>query len=40
LLAGTFEVEKPVKLVGADGRQVVTTLAQAEHDELEGVPAF
>ena len=40
LLASTFEVEKSVNLSGQDGRQVVTTGAQAEHDELEGVPAF
>ena len=39
-LASTFEVGKPVKLVGADSRQVVTTLPAAEHDELEGVPSF
>jgi hypothetical protein len=40
LLASTFQVGKPVNLVGENGRQVVTTLAQAEHDELEGVPVF
>ena len=39
-LASTFEVGKPVKLVGADGKQVVTTLREADHDELEGVPSF
>lgn len=39
-LASTFEVGKPVKLVGQDGKQVVTTLPNADHDELEGVPAF
>ncbi len=39
-LASTFEVGKPLKLVGADGKQVVTTLADADHDELEGVPSF
>jgi hypothetical protein len=39
-LASTFEVGKAVKLVGADGKQVVTTLSQADHDELEGVPSF
>ena len=40
LLASTFEVGKPVSLSGQDGSQVVTTRAQAEHDELEGVPIF
>ena len=39
-LASTFDVGKPVKLVGADGKQVVTTLREADHDELEGVPSF
>lgn len=39
-LASTFEIGQPVKLVELDGKQVVTTLAQAEHDELEGVPVF
>jgi hypothetical protein len=39
-LASTFEVGKPVKLVGQDGKQVVTTLPEGNHDELEGVPSF
>lgn len=39
-LAGTFAVERPVKLVGQDGQQVVTTLTAADRDELEGVPSF
>ncbi len=40
-LASTFEVGKPVKLVSGDSRQVVvTTLPDAEHDDLEGVPSF
>ena len=39
-LASTFEVGKPVNLVGTDGREIVTTAAQVDHDELEGVPAF
>ena len=39
-LASTFEVGKPVKLTGQDGKQVVTTRPEADHDELEGVPAF
>ncbi len=39
-LGGTFDVGKPVRLVGADGKQVVTTLADADHDDLEGVPSF
>jgi uncharacterized protein YjhX (UPF0386 family) len=38
--ASTFEVGKPVLLVGDDGKQVVATRPEAPHDELEGVPAF
>ncbi len=40
LLASTFDIGKPVQVVEQDGKQVVTTLSQAEHDELEGVPVF
>ncbi len=39
-LASTFDVGKPVKVLDGEGKQVVTTLANAEHDELEGVPSF
>jgi hypothetical protein len=39
-LAGTFDVGKPVNLAGNDDKQVLTTAAQQDHDELEGVPAF
>ncbi len=39
-LAGTFDVGNAVKLVGEDGKQVITTRAESDHDELEGVPAF
>jgi hypothetical protein len=40
LLASTFQVDKPVNLAGQDGNQIVTTGAQVERDELEGVPVF
>jgi hypothetical protein len=40
LLASTFDIGKPVQVVEQDGKQVLTTLSQAEHDELEGVPVF
>ena len=40
LLASTFEVGKPVNLVGRDGSMIVTTLAQHDEDQLEGVPNF
>jgi hypothetical protein len=39
-LASTFDVGKPVNLVGYDGKEVLTTAAQEDHDELEGVPDF
>jgi uncharacterized protein YjhX (UPF0386 family) len=39
-LASTFEVGKPVNVAGTEGKEVVTTTAQADRDELEGVPAF
>jgi hypothetical protein len=39
-LGSTFDVGKPVKLVGQDGKQVVTTLPEGNRDELEGVPSF
>jgi hypothetical protein len=39
LLAGTFEVSAPVKLIPADGQEVlVTGDLRAEKDCLEGVP--
>lgn len=39
LLAGTFEVSAPVKLIPGDGQEVlVTDDLQAEKDCLEGVP--
>lgn len=40
LLASTFEVGKPVNLVGHDGTMIMTTLAQHHEDQLEGVPDF
>ena len=40
LRASTFEVGKPVNLVGRDGGMIVTTLAQHDEDQLEGVPDF
>lgn len=38
--ASTFEVGKPVLLIGDDGNQFMTTRPEAQRDELEGVPAF
>ena len=39
-LASTFEVGKPVNLLGSDEAGVITTRDRSERDELEGVPAF
>ena len=39
-MASTFDVGKPVKLLGKDDQQIITTGDQSERDELEGVPAF
>ena len=39
-LASTFDIGKSVNLLGEDGNQIVTTLAQNERDQLEGVPLF
>lgn len=40
LLAGTFEQGKPLQVVSRDGKEFVSTHANAEHDELEQVPFF
>ena len=39
-LASTFDVGKPVNLIGRDGSQVLTTLPESDQDHLEGVPIF
>ena len=39
-MASTFEVGKPVKLIGKDDQQIITTGDHSERDELEGAPAF
>ncbi len=41
LLASTFEVlETPVRVVGQDGREIISTRSDADHDELEQAPLF
>ena len=38
---GTFDVGKRIKVSGADGKEILTTRDDsANHDELEGAPAF
>ena len=40
-LAGTFDVlEKPLQVVERNGKQFITTRADADHDELEQAPVF
>jgi hypothetical protein len=41
LLEGTFEVhEKPVQILEQNGREIIATRLDAEHDELEQAPVF
>jgi len=40
LMAGTFELSKPVRLVGSNRREVISTSEQAERDQLEETPIF
>ena len=40
LLAGTFEQGKSLQIVSRDGKEIVATRENAEHDELEQVPVF
>ena len=40
-LASTFEVqEKPVQVLEQDGRQIISTRSDADHDEVEEAPVF
>jgi hypothetical protein len=40
-LAGTFEVQdKPVRLLEQDGKEIISTRPDADHDELEQAPLF
>ena len=40
-LAGTFDVlDKLVQLIRRDGKEIIATRPDAEHDELEGAPVF
>jgi hypothetical protein len=41
LLASTFEVqEKPVQVLEQNGREIISTRPDADHDELEQAPVF
>jgi hypothetical protein len=39
-MASTFDIGKPVKLLGKEDEQIITTRDQSERDELEGAPIF
>ena len=40
-LAGTFDVlEKPVQIVDRDGKEIIATRKDVDHDELEQAPVF
>ena len=40
-LAGSFDVQdKPVKVLSRDGKEIISTLPNADHDELEQAPIF
>ena len=40
LMAGTFEVGQPLEIVTRDGKEFITTRADADHDTLEPTPVF
>lgn len=39
-LASTFEQGKPVQLLNRDGKEIISTRNEADHDELEQAPVF
>ena len=40
-LAGTFDVqEKPVQVLEQNGKEIISTRPDADHDELEQAPVF
>ncbi len=38
--AGTFDEAKAVQVVTRDGKELIATRTEAEHDELESTPVF
>ena len=40
LLASTFEEGKPVQVLRRDGKEIISTRREADHDELEQAPLF
>jgi hypothetical protein len=39
-LASTFEEGKPVQVLSRDGKEIISTSKDADHDELEQAPVF
>jgi hypothetical protein len=40
-LAGTFEIQdEPVKIINRDGKELIATRADVDHDELDQAPVF
>ena len=40
-LAGSFEIQaEPVKLINRDGKEIIATRADVEHDQLDQAPVF
>ena len=40
LMASTFDLGKLVQVVTRDGTDIISTSAEADHDELESAPVF
>lgn len=40
LMASTFELGKPVQVLTRNGKEIISTSAEADHDELENVRVF
>jgi hypothetical protein len=40
LLASTFDEGKPVQVLSRDGKEIISTRKEADHDELEQAPLF
>ena len=38
--AGTFDEGKAIRIVTRDGKEFISTRAEAEHDEVEAAPVF
>ncbi len=40
LMASTFDLGKPVQVLNRNGEEILSTSAEADHDELENAPVF